>query len=579
MDPQDLNSLDTGLPSDEIPEYGAFDEAGLTGLRRAAGYVDEEFLPQLRGRKAVQIFREMADNEPVVGALLFAIDRLLRNLDWRVEAGDGADAEEAADFLEGCMNDMSHTWDDFISEILTMLPYGWSWHEIVYKRSMGPWQTDPSQRSKYDDGKIRWRKIPIRAQETLFRWVFDDRGGVKGMIQLAPPTYTSVTIPIEKSLLFRVNSIKGNPEGRSLLRNAYRPWFYKKRMEEIEGIGAERDLAGMPIARVPMRMLTAKSGTQDYAALQSMRKLVRATRRDAQDGVIFPREIDPETKQDVYDFGLMTSGGSRQFDTNGIIQRYEQRILMTVLADFILVGHENVGSYALHTDKSGLFRSAINSIAQGIADTLNRYAIPRLFELNDWKLDDLPKIVPADVDPPDLVQLGQFMSAMQSAGVQWFPDPTLEKFLRQAARLPEMDEDQIAVLEIQERQSFIQRLAQQRLEMITLQQQAVGASQQMQSGALGLQQQAGEVAQGPDAMKAQQGAQQLKQADELHQTKLAGAKMGLDQQKQAFGQKAKHSDQLHRTKLEQAQARAKMVKATPAKKAAPSKPAPKGGKQ
>jgi len=310
-----------------------------------------------------------------------------------------------------------------------------------------------------------------------------------------------------------------------------------------------------------------------------MRKLVRATRRDAQDGVIFPREIDPETKQDVYDFGLMTSGGSRQFDTNGIIQRYEQRILMTVLADFILVGHENVGSYALHTDKSGLFRSAINSIAQGIADTLNRYAIPRLFELNDWKLDDLPKIVPADVDPPDLVQLGQFMSAMQSAGVQWFPDPTLEKFLRQAARLPEMDEDQIAVLEIQERQSFIQRLAQQRLEMITLQQQAVGASQQMQSGALGLQQQAGEVAQGPDAMKAQQGAQQLKQADELHQTKLAGAKMGLDQQKQAFGQKAKHSDQLHRTKLEQAQARAKMVKATPAKKAAPSKPAPKGGKQ
>jgi hypothetical protein len=36
------------------------------------------------------------------------------------------------------MDDMSHTWDDMISEILTMLVYGWSWHEIVYKKRVGP---------------------------------------------------------------------------------------------------------------------------------------------------------------------------------------------------------------------------------------------------------------------------------------------------------------------------------------------------------------------------------------------------------------------------------------------------------
>jgi hypothetical protein len=57
-----------------------------------------------------------------VGALLFAIDRLLRNLDWRVEPGEGPEAEDAAKFVEECMEDMSHTWDDFISEILTMRP-------------------------------------------------------------------------------------------------------------------------------------------------------------------------------------------------------------------------------------------------------------------------------------------------------------------------------------------------------------------------------------------------------------------------------------------------------------------------
>lgn len=577
MEPQDLNGIDTPLPGDEIPEYPAFSEAGLTGLRRAAGYVDEEFLPQLRGRKAVQVFREMADNEPVVGALLFAIDRLLRNLDWRVEPGEGPEAEDAAKFVEECMEDMSHTWDDFISEILTMLPYGWSWHEICYKRREGPWEKDPARRSKFTDGKIGWRKIPIRSQETLLRWVFDERGGIKGMIQISPPTYQTVPLPIEKSLLFRVNSIKGNPEGRSLLRNAYRPWFYKKRIEEIEGIGAERDLAGMPIARVPMRLLTAATGTKDAAAMAGMRKLVRAVRRDAQDGVVFPREIDPETKQDLYDFSLMTSGGSRQFDTNGIIQRYEQRILMTVLADFILVGHENVGSYALHTDKSGLFRSAINSIAQSIADTINRYAIPRLFELNDWKLDDLPKIVPADVDPPDLAQLGQFMTSMQNAGVQWFPDPTLEKFLRQAARLPEMDEDQIEVAEIMERQSFVQRLAQQRLEMIQMQTEAVGSAQQMEQGQLANDAQHAQLEAGPDKFAQAQNDQALKQNDEKHQLGLAAAKQKMGHADAAFKQKTQQADQSHKLRMAQTQQRAKQQAA--AKKTAPAKPAPKGGKK
>ena len=68
-------------------------------------------------------------------------------------------------------------------------------------------------------------------------------------------------------------------------------------------------------------------------------------------------EYDRDTKQPLFDFQLMSSGGARQFDTNAIIQRYEQRILMSVLADFILVGHQAQGSYALHTDKSGTQRA------------------------------------------------------------------------------------------------------------------------------------------------------------------------------------------------------------------------------
>src|SRR5690242_1079078 len=153
-------------------------EIGLTGLKRATGTIDEEFLPALRGRKAIKVYREMSLNDPIVGALLFAIDKLVRQVTWRVEGNDNtSDSAEAVEFVEQCMDDMSHTWNDMISEILSCLVYGWSWHEIVYKKRVGPWEKDPKKKSKYTDGRIGWRKIPIRSQETLLRWLFDEDGG------------------------------------------------------------------------------------------------------------------------------------------------------------------------------------------------------------------------------------------------------------------------------------------------------------------------------------------------------------------------------------------------------------------
>jgi len=342
------------------------------------------------------------------------------------------------------MQDMDGTWQDFISEALSMLAYGWSWHEIVYKRREGIWSRDDRKRSKHSDGLIGWRKMPIRAQETLLRWVFDESGETKAMVQLAPPLYKTTVLPMERSLLFRYKQYKGSPEGVSMLRNSYRPWYMKKRLEEFEAVGIERDLAGLPVVKVPAEMLRAKPGTDQAKAVEAFKKMVKSVRRDEQEGVVFPMAYDQDTKQPLYSFELMGGGGGRQFNTDEIIKRYEERILMTVLADFILVGHDGSGgSYSLHVDKTGIFRTSLNSIAESIADVLNRYAIPRLFMVNGWKPEQLPKIVPTDVDAPDISQLGAFMQAMAGTGVTWFPDGDLENFVRNAARLPKLDKEQV----------------------------------------------------------------------------------------------------------------------------------------
>ena len=334
----------------------------------------------------------------------------------------------------------SHTWEDLVSEILSMLIYGWSWHEVVYKRRVGDVR-NPKFRSKHNDGLIGWRKMPIRAQETLFEWKFDDDGGVQAMDQIAPPDYQKHRIPIGKSLLFRTSIHKNNPEGRSILRSSYRPWYFKKRLEEVEGIGIERDLAGLPVAWVPAEILSPDADDNDKAIAEMFKQMVRNVRRDEQEGLVLPMEFDQDTGNQLYEFELLNSGGTRAINIDTAIQRYEQRIAMTILADFILIGHEQTGSYALSVNKTGIFRTALNSWAESIAEVFNRHEIPRLFDLNGWKLEGYPKIVPSEVDPPDLGELGQFITQLAGAGMPLFPDPDLEDFFRDIAKMPEQSEE------------------------------------------------------------------------------------------------------------------------------------------
>jgi hypothetical protein len=506
-----------GEVSEKLNSGPALGELGATGLKRSAGIIDEEFLPALKGTKGDQVFTEMSKNDPIVGALLFTIEKLLRQIDWNVVGADQSpEQQQAVEFVEECMSDMSHSWDDLIAEVLSMLPYGWSWHEVVYKKRIGPWETSPKRKSKFNDGKIGWRKISIRAQETLFRWVFDDDGGIKGMVQIPAPRYTQITIPIEKSLLFRVGTHKGNPEGVSILRNAYRPWYFKKRLEEFEAIGVERDLAGLPTAKVPSRMMKPNATPDDARMFNAFKKLVSNVRRDEHEGIVIPSDADPDTKLPLYEFELMSSGGSRTFDTNALIDRNSQAILMTVLADFIMVGHQDGGSYALHVDKTGIFRAALNSIAQSIADTFNRHAIPRLFAINGWKLDQLPTLKPGNVDPPNLTELGGFMTQMAQLGMTFFPDPDLEKFLRETAHLPELPEE----VEEQHRSMAQQQNAMDFMQQKMAHQGVADQEQMVQDGLTPDQAQIESQSPHPDGIQGQAANQQMANEQQMADQKL-----------------------------------------------------------
>lgn len=421
-------------------------ELGSTGLRRSGGTVYEEFLSSLRGIRGARVYREMADNDPTIGSMLFAIEKVVTRLEWRVDpyndnSADGdvsPEDKEVAAFVESCLHDMSDSWDQTLSQILSMLIFGYSYHEIVYKIRGGD-SKDPKRKSKFDDGKVGWRKLPIRAQETLFRWEIDEDGGIQAMVQVDPSQGGVHTIPIEKALLFRTTTQKNNPEGRSILRNAYRPWFFKRRIEEIEAIGIERDLAGLPVAFIPPEYLSSNATGDQLAVLNAITTIVQNVKRNEQEGVIFPTMYD-EQGHKMFDLQLLSSGGSRQFDTDKIIQRYDQRMSMSILSDFILLGHDRVGSYALGSSKMDLWSMAVDSIAKNIAEVINQYAIPRLLKLNGMDASRPPFLTYGEVSHVDLTEISDFVMKLAQAGIL-APDPKLEDYLRDLAGLPPAEHD------------------------------------------------------------------------------------------------------------------------------------------
>lgn len=412
-------------------------EIGRVGQRRYGGIFYEEFLSELRGRKGAEVFTEMSNNDETIGAILFAIEMLVRQASWSVEPGGStAKDREAAEFVKSCMDDMQQTWIDTISEILSFLTYGWSFHEIVYKRRMGRTK-DNRTSSKYDDGLIGWMKLPIRSQETLYQWEYDDQDNLIGMTQMPPPDFGLITIPMNKAMLFRTRSRKDNPEGRSILRTAYRSWYFKRRIQEIEGIGIERDLAGLPVITTPEGMDIWDKDDEDMNAIRAgLEAMVKNIRRDSTEGLVLPFG---------YTFELTSTGGSRQFDTNSIIARYDTKISQTVLADFIQLGHESVGSFALSSDKTNLFSMAICAFLDIICQTFNSQGIPTLIDINGDHfagVTDYPRLTHGDIEDVDLATMATFIKDMTSIGVI-IPDESLEDYVRQLGKLPKRTTDTV----------------------------------------------------------------------------------------------------------------------------------------
>lgn len=392
--------------------------------------------------------------DPLIGAILLTMEMYIRRVDWYVEAFDeSAEATELATFVESCLDDMDGLWPgDTLADLLSYFAWGYSVSEIVYKQRIGPRETDPTKRSMYEDGRYGWRGWYLRPQTTRDGWVMNGDDAV-AFRQRHGTTFATVEIPLDRCLYLRYQSGSGSPEGRSPLRHAYDAWYYRRQIQRIEAIGIERDLAGLPVMYIPSQDIENQTATYIAAV-----EIVTNIRNDAMAGGVLSSDRD-QSGNKVQELTLLSTGGTRQFDTDAVIRRYSNELVTAFLAQVMRTGQDATGAYALSQTMSDMFVASLAAHLDIIQTAVNEQAVRRLLEVNGLDVRIAPTVKHGDIEAADIARIGAYLVQLSNAGLLE-DTPALRVFLHELAGIPVPSEDEIEE-RMAEREAKAAEIAQQ----------------------------------------------------------------------------------------------------------------------
>lgn len=403
---------------DDTPDRFKLSESGYLGLNVFNGVSNDELKKELNFPNSINTYKQMSYHSTINSAITL-YENLIGQVDWKFKPIVGATSEELnqAVIINQMMHDLTdQTWSDFISEALTANMYGFSVHEKVYRRRL------KANGSNYNDGLIGWKKLPIRNQETIEKFIFSEDGNeVKGVKQnlsaisdvynrYSSRTNNEVILPRSKIMLFRAGKHKGDPFGKSMLRDAYLAWRFLTVIEEIEANGVAKDLAGLPVLKLPPQYLSSDASPDQKAIRAYYENVMRNLQLNQQSALILPQAHDPDTKQPLFELELLSLNGSKAMDTSKIKEYYKNLILTSLFADILVLGQSGGGSNALGQIKNSLSATAAESMLRKIRDVINSDLIKQTYELNGW---DTSRMGTMDFDNLEIADLESFSKAVQ----------------------------------------------------------------------------------------------------------------------------------------------------------------------
>lgn len=436
-------------PSAVIPRI-SLGETGFNGLTTMAGRILEEQNRVFRFPDFLKTVTEMK-TDPTVAAALNVYRMMLTRVKWRVAPPENATNAEKqrARFVESCMTDMEGTWPQFMAEVVTYLEYGFSIQEKVFRRRL------TRNGSKYNDGLVGLRKLAPRPQDTIRHWNFSEDGrellsvgqSIRNLengarFQNLADNNGLITIDRSKFLLFSADSVKGNPEGKSVLKSVYLPYKQLALLKDQLMLGVSKDIASVPVIYIPPKYMAADASDAEKAVYQAYLQAAQAIADGKQRSLVMPQVYD-DSGNKVFEFDLMEAKGTNKFDIPKIIEQLQNDILTALCADVLKNGQTESGSFSIKDTKTNLCAMAMEHRLNEIRDVLNSDLIAQLYALNGWSQERLPTFEYGDIADVDSEAFSKLVQRVASVGLVEVDRPVLNKIRDVMGVAPRPDDEPV----------------------------------------------------------------------------------------------------------------------------------------
>lgn len=433
-------------------------EIGASGTLNLHGFLtDSEYNPKLRWPQSLAVWEKMERSDASVDEALRHIIEPVKNATWRVRPPENPTVDElvATELVRRALFEHLHeqSFTEYIDQACDMLPKGHSVFELPEKLvEMEITVDDPA--GGYDEVAGRkvprqiviparpwvvWDRMAQRLPDTIWQWNTDN-GRLTSVTQqvFKGTTYENVEIPAEQLLVFTFRKRGDEFTGRSILRSAYKAWYFKELIEKIEAVSLERWGVGIPIAYPP------SDKADDDATITRLEKILVGLRGGAFSYVVAPGPKQQAAQGDGASLGylfeiLSPTGTPPDFQTAKEYHRAE--IKAGVLARFSELGHGQVGARSTGDTQSQVWYAALHALATYIGEN-HRTAIKRLVDKN-LTVTRYPTLVAEEIESKSLEEFANANAKLVTAGAIT-TDRSYRAFVRRALDAPMEDDPEAA---------------------------------------------------------------------------------------------------------------------------------------
>lgn len=388
---------------------------------------DEEETPELQWPKSVRVYDQMRRQDAQIVSVLRAITLPIRRTTYRIDPNGARDevAQHVADDLgldivgDGARPALRKkgrfSWTEHLLMALTMLPFGHSFFEQVYR---------------IEGGRAHLRKLEWRPPRTLSKIDVAADGGLVAIEQFASKAGAKdPRISVENLVAYVNDREGGNWLGQSVIRPAYKDWLLKDRALRGQAQTLDRNGMGVPVyttSEIPTTLQAADYIKRQNEEIAAGLKIAKGLRSGDNSGASIPNGAKLEMKGVEGDLP----------DADKPIRYHDEQMARAVLAHFLNLGTET-GSWALGSTFADFFTLSLQTIAMQIADVTNQHVIEDLVDHNWGQEEPAPRIVFDEIGSRHPAT-AEAISRLVQVGALTLDDP-LEAHLRNQYSLPAAD--------------------------------------------------------------------------------------------------------------------------------------------